>query len=439
MIHSNHLAETVAKLHRGSPTVQEYLAELQMRAETVEPEIKSLLPEPNRWSRLASTAEELEAQRTPTSTHKPLFGVPVGVKDIIHANGFETKAGSSLPPARLTGAEATVVRQIKDAGALVLGKTVTTEFAYSEPGPTRNPHNTNHTPGGSSSGSAAAVATGICPLALGTQTIGSIIRPASFCGIVGFKPSYGRVSADGVIPLSRSVDHVGFFTQDVEGANIAAGVLCKDWQTIPDSIERPTLGVPMGPYLQQASTEGLEHFRSQCRRLENAGYEITEIPVLTDIEKLNEYHERLVAADAALAHHEWYQEYSESYAERTAELIEEGYSVPTREIAVGRNSRLETRRSLTEAMDDSDVDVWIAPAACGPAPEGIDSTGDPVMNLPWTHAGLPTLGLPTGDTIGDLPMGVQCMTRYNTGEHLLNWGCELARALRSSPASRDSS
>ncbi len=140
----------------------------------------------------------------------PLFGIPIGIKDIFHVNGFSTHAGSRLPPKQLMGEEAKCVSDLKKAGALILGKTVTTEFAYFEPGPTMNPHNPNHTPGGSSSGSAAAVAAGLCPLALGSQTIGSIIRPASFCGVVGYKPSYDRISRDGVIPVSPSLDHIGF-------------------------------------------------------------------------------------------------------------------------------------------------------------------------------------------------------------------------------------
>ena len=178
------------------------------------------------------------------------------MKDIFHVKGFLTRAGSGLPVDLLTGPEAESVTQLKQAGALILGKTVTTEFAYFAPGPTRNPRNPAHTPGGSSSGSAAAVGAGLCPLALGTQTIGSILRPASFCGVVGFKPSFGRISSAGVIPFAVSLDHIGFFTQDVAGATLAAAVLCKNWgdeeaRTRGDGEAkellnyRPVLGVPL--------------------------------------------------------------------------------------------------------------------------------------------------------------------------------------------------
>ena len=434
MIHDNRLANTAAELHSGLISADEYLNEVRLRAENIEPQINSLLPETDRWSRLTSAAAQLTDIQTPQSKPKPLHGIPVGIKDIIHVSGFQTRANSSLPPDKLTGPEATVVRRLKDAGALILGKTVTTEFAHSEPGPTKNPHNLSHTPGGSSSGSAAMVASGVCPLALGTQTIGSIIRPASFCGVVGFKPSYGRVSTDGVIPLSKSVDHVGFFTQDMPGAKIATSVICEDWQTIPQSLSQPSIGVPEGSYLQQTSSTGLNKFRSHCSQLEEHGYEVKQVSLFDDVETLNKRHKRLVAAEASMTHHTWYQEYSEKYSDRTAKLIEEGYNVPMREVVVGRNSRLDVRNSINEAMDDHDIDMWIAPGACGPAPEGIGTTGNPIMNLPWTHSGLPTVAIPTNDDINGLPVGVQCVSRFGTDEYLLNWGYDVAQTLQSKPS-----
>lgn len=426
MIHQNHLQKAAVELQSGSRSVHAYLEELRMRTEAIEPKIESLLPEQDRWSRIESEVDQLH---TPQS--KPLYGIPVGIKDIIHVSGFQTRANSSVPPEELTGPEATVVSRLKSAGALIFGKTVTTEFAHWEPGPTKNPHDVHHTPGGSSSGSAAAVAAGLCPLALGTQTIGSIIRPASFCGVVGFKPSYGKIPTEGVIPLSKSVDHVGFFTQDVPGAERAAAILCDNWQTIPQNMDRPTIGIPEGPYLQQASAVGLKHFRSHCAQLEKWGYDVHEIPILEDIENINDNHERLIAAEAAIAHHEWYQEYGNEYADQTADLVEEGYDVPMKEVAVGKSSRLNVRESITNAMNEHGIDVWIAPGARGPAPEGLGSTGDPIMNLPWTHAGVPTVALPTNDDIKGLPVGVQCISRFGTDHLLLNWSHDIAQALQS--------
>ncbi|MDQ3007957.1 MAG: amidase, partial [Chloroflexota bacterium] len=190
------------------------------------------IPEEDRFGRLHEDAETLVLSYPDLITRPSLFGALVGVKDIFHVEGFVTQAGSRLLSGLLQGTEAKSVTRLKEAGALIFGKTVTTEFAYFFPGPTRNPHNPEHTPGGSSSGSAAAVAAGFCHMALGTQTIGSIIRPAAFCGVVGFKPTYDRISREGVIPLSPSLDHIGFFTSDVETAKHAAAVLIGDWRTV---------------------------------------------------------------------------------------------------------------------------------------------------------------------------------------------------------------
>jgi Asp-tRNA(Asn)/Glu-tRNA(Gln) amidotransferase A subunit family amidase len=174
-----------------------------------------------------------------------------------------------VPPELFAGPEAICVQQLRAAGALIVGKTVTTEFAFFEPGPTRNPHNLAHTPGGSSSGSAAAVAAGLCTLALGTQTIGSVIRPAAFCGIVGFKPSYDRIATPGLVYFSRTADHVGLFTQDVAGMALAASVLCRDWQPQPASARLPVLGIPAGPYLAQTEPAAMTAFEREVTKLQD--------------------------------------------------------------------------------------------------------------------------------------------------------------------------
>jgi Asp-tRNA(Asn)/Glu-tRNA(Gln) amidotransferase A subunit family amidase len=429
MLHEAPLSEIADDLRRGRTDVGTYVETIESRAEEVEPTIESLVPEEGRWERLREAAAELDDDETDVSDRPPLYGVPIGVKDIFHVEGLPTRAGSNVPPEALDGPEATVVSRLRDAGALVVGKTVTTEFAYLEPGPTRNPHDPDHTPGGSSSGSAAAVAAGLCPFAFGTQTIGSVIRPASFCGVVGFKPTYGRIPIGGVIPLSKSVDHVGFFTQDVAGVALVAPLLYDEWRTLPHSEGRPTLGVPEGPYLQQATETGLDAFEEQLARLEAAGYEIERVEAFENVDEVNERHENLVAADAALAHDEWYDQYSEKYRPGTAELIEDGRAVSTAELAEGRRGRDQLRAALEGLMAEHGIDAWIAPAAPGPAPEGIDSTGDPNMNLPWTHAGLPTISLPAGKTDDGLPLGVQCAAAFGADEDLVLWAHELAEAL----------
>jgi Asp-tRNA(Asn)/Glu-tRNA(Gln) amidotransferase A subunit family amidase len=424
------LVDTARSLRTDERSVAEYVAESCDRLDEIEPDVQAFVPESSRRERLRVAASTLKAESSEPADRGPLHGVPVGVKDIFHVDDLPTRAGSDLSPETLAGPEAAVVRELRAAGALVLGKTRTTEFAYFEPGPTRNPHDLDHTPGGSSSGSAAAVATGECPLALGSQTIGSVIRPAAFCGVVGLKPTYSRVPVEGVIPVASSLDHVGWFTQDVAGARLAATVLCEDWAagtaTAPESLdpsERPTIGVPDGPYLEQASSEGIEAFERQVEDLEAAGYEIRRVRSFGEVETVNGRHEALMAAEMAIAHGErgWYPAYTDQYSETTADLIETGRAVSAGTIGDVRTDREATCEALLETMEREGIDLWVSPAAPGPAPEGINDTGDPVMNLPWTHVGAPALTVPAG-TVDGLPVGLQCTARPMDDERLLAWG-----------------
>ncbi|MFY9820425.1 MAG: amidase [Thermoanaerobaculia bacterium] len=396
-----------------------------------EPDVLAFLPEEGRFERLRRDWEALERRwPDPARWRPPLFGVPVGVKDIFHVNGFETRAGSRLPPEELKGPEAASVTALREAGALILGKTVSTEFAFFAPGPTRNPWNPEHTPGGSSSGSAAAVGAGLCPLALGTQTIGSIMRPAAFCGAVGFKPSYERISREGVIPLAPSLDHVGFFTPDAAGAERVAAVLCRDWLPIKPA-RKPRLGVPEGPFLERASGEGLVHFRQVCHRLAGAGFEVEHVAALPDFGEIAERHFRITAAEAARVHRDWFARYGDLYAEKTAELIRRGQMVTDDELERDLDGREDLRNVLTALMDDHRIDLWLSPPALGAAPRGLDSTGDPVMNVPWSQAGMPAVCLPAGRNVAGLPLGLQVSARWWCDESLLFWAVDLEDALRS--------
>lgn len=384
-----------------------------------------------RFARLRAQAAELQA-RFPAGTERPpLFAVPVAIKDIFHVDGFLTQAGSSVPPSDLAGAEGTVLARLRAAGALVLGKTVTTEFAYFAPGETRNPHHRDHTPGGSSSGSAAAVAAHLAPLALGTQTIGSIIRPAAFCGVVGFKPTYGRVPNDGLIPLAPSFDQVGWFTADVEGAAYAASVVVDGWNGSAANAEcqRPVLAVPEGPYLDCAARDGHRHLDETTVWLSQEGFELKRVGVLDDFDAVRARHDRLLAAEAAEVHRPWYPRLRPHYHEKTVALLERGRFVLPSELPGLRASRAALRSELEDAMDSHGIDLWIAPAASGAAPAGLESTGDPVMNLPWTHAGLPTVSLPVGEDAAGLPLSVQLVGRHGADEALIAWARVVERAL----------
>jgi Asp-tRNA(Asn)/Glu-tRNA(Gln) amidotransferase A subunit family amidase len=422
------LAGTVAALRSGQRDLLAYIGEICDRIDALEPRIQALLPEPGRRERLLAEAASLQQRFPDPARRPPLYGALLGVKDIFRVDGFPTQAGSKLPAALFAGPQASSVTRLREAGALVLGKTVTTEFAYAEPGPTRNPHNLEHTPGGSSSGSAAAVAAGLCSLALGTQTIGSVIRPAAFCGIVGFKPTYGRIATDGVIAYSVSVDTVGLLTQDVAGMVLAAALLCHDWKAATVK-SRPTLAVPDGPYLAQASPEALAAFERQIAVLESAGYTIKRVAALDDIEEINRRHQYMAGAELAQVHADWFAAYEPLYRPRTAELIRLGRMVSAEQLAQGRAGRARLRGELETLMRREGIDLWICPAAVGPAPEGLASTGETVMNLPWTHAGMPALTLPAGRAANGLPLGLQVVAPAMADEQLLAWAESMANVL----------
>ncbi len=424
------LAATSQALRSGQLDLRRHILETLKRIEHSESQVHALLPERGRRARLLREAKNLAA-RYPDPAQRPLlYGILVGVKDIFHAEGFITRAGTALPSELFSGREAVVVTQLRQAGALLLGKTVTTEFAYFEPGPTRNPHHLEHTPGGSSSGSAAAVAAGLCDLSLGTQTVGSTIRPAAFCGIVGFKPSFGRISTEGVIPFSQSADHVGLFTADVEGMALAAQVLLSDWRTAPTSGQSlPVLGVPEGPYLTQAEPEALAAFEKQLQLLASAGFSVKRVEALQDIESITHRHWRMAGAEMARVHREWFPQFEALYRLRTAQLIREGQQVTTTELDAARRGRTELRLQLQSIMAASGIDLWVTPGAPGPAPHGIHATGQPAMQMPWTHAGMPSVSIPAGRAANGLPLGLQAIATFGADEYLLKAAQPLAHAL----------
>ncbi|MEZ4541610.1 MAG: amidase [Chloroflexota bacterium] len=418
------------------------LAELEALMAAREPEVLALLPEDGRFERLRREAAAL-LRRYPDPAGRPaLFGVLVGVKDILNVDGFSTRAGSSLPPELFAGPEASIVTVLKAAGALILGKTVTTQFAYFAPGPTRHPLSARlgevRTPGGSSSGSAAAVAAGFAPLALGTQTIGSLIRPAAFCGVVGFKPSFGRAPIDGVLPLSPSADTVGWFATSVEDVARAAPVLMSEWRVAAGIVGKErradlpassssflsgspaaVLGIPEGPYMERASDEGLGHFRAVVRRLEAAGCVVRPVPAMPNYDDIHRRHNALVAYEAARTHAAWFKLYHAAYHPKTVELILRGQAIDDKEYRNALDGRERLRDELETLMTRHGIDLWICPAAVGPALRGLESTGDPVMSLPWTHAGMPALSLPAGTDAAGWPMGLQVVGRFGEDEEML--------------------
>jgi Asp-tRNA(Asn)/Glu-tRNA(Gln) amidotransferase A subunit family amidase len=406
---------------------RDLISSLQSLYDSREPNILAFIPEENRFERLLKDAEEL-VRKYPDVNNRPLlFGMTVGVKDIFHTDGFVTQAGSRLPSNELQGDEAASVTQLKNAGALIMGKTVTTEFAYFSPGPTRNPHNPNHTPGGSSSGSAAAIGAGLCNITLGTQTIGSIIRPAAFCGAVGFKPTYERISRAGVIPLSPTFDHIGTFTEDVATAKQVATVLLENWR-LENWNKMPTLGIPEGKYLTNASDYARTCFDNLCSVLASAGYDIRRVRIMDDFQDIRARHDAIMSYDASQVHKEWFAKHEILYSSKFSDLIKRGQSVSNLQSLL--STRDQFRESITQTMQDNSIDIWLCPPAIGPAPKGIDATGDPVMCLPWTQIGFPAINIPATKNEDNLPMGLQLVGKWNSDESLLAWAEEIEKVVR---------
>ena len=414
------LLSLVRGLEDGSDSPQECVDRALERMESVDDTVASFLEEPDRRSRLGAAVTALEHSRD--SAQAALYGVPVGVKDLFRTDGHPTRAGSRLPAEVFAGEQAESVNRLVNAGAIVLGKTVTTEFAYFNPGPTANPWNPAHTPGGSSSGSAAAVAAGIVPLALGTQTIGSVSRPASFCGVVGFKPTTGRIPTDGVVPFSPTFDHVGTFTANVASARLPARILCDGWTMESESRfedKLPVLAVVSDAYTEQAE----EYSRAAVDRLQKAlaaqGYQVQRIELFPDIDEINALHNDLIASEFAEVHAEWYGEFGELYSEKSRELLEKGRQIPGARVEEAKERIVAVRSKVEREMDRLGIDLLLSPSTVGEAPEGLEATGSPIMNLPWTFTGLPTISLPVGLGPRGLPLGVQIATHIGADEALL--------------------
>jgi Asp-tRNA(Asn)/Glu-tRNA(Gln) amidotransferase A subunit family amidase len=232
-----------------------------------------------------------------------------------------------------------------------------------------------------------------------------------------------------VIPLSPSLDHVGFFARNAAEARGAARVLYEDWEEPRQAAARPVLGVPEGPYLECASKEGLAHFQSVCEALARAGYDVRRVAAMPDFTEIRARHDLVLAAEAARVHAGWFEAYGGLYAPKTAELIRRGRSIPDAQLQTALNGCRALRHELGQSMQEHGIDLWIAPAAPGPAPKGLESTGDPVMNLPWTQAGLPAINLPAGRIQDGLPMGLQLVGEWHQDENLLGWAEDLEQVV----------
>lgn len=364
----------------------------------------------------ARAADDWRRSGRPTG---PLHGVPVGIKDIFDTADMPTENGSVLHAGRTPSRDATVVSMLRAAGVVIMGKTVTTEFAYFSPGKTRNPHNPEHTPGGSSSGSAAAVAARMVPVALGTQTSGSIIRPAAFCGVVGFKPTHGLIPRHGILILSRTLDHVGLFARTVEDIALLLEQLVGYDERDPDT--RPRARVPFAavaaekppiePMFAFVKTQYWERVDGETKEgfaeiAEQLGDRVEEIELSPSGTKGWDWHRTITEAEMAANLEQEWERGRDRLSDSLRAQLERGRQVR----AVDYQRAITRIRPIYESfagLFEQRYDAILTPAAPGAAPKGLSSTGDPVFCTLWTLCGMPAISLPLLRGANGLPLGVQ--------------------------------
>jgi aspartyl-tRNA(Asn)/glutamyl-tRNA(Gln) amidotransferase subunit A len=350
-----------------------------------------------------AAARELEAEVASGRIRGPLHGVPVGIKDIIHVAGMPTTAGAKPWAHRRPATDAPAVSRLRAAGAIILGKTHTTEFAYRDPAPTRNPWNLEHTPGGSSAGSGAAVAARMVPVALGTQTVGSILRPAAYSGVVGFKATHGLTPAEDVIPLAWSLDHVGVLTRSVHDAALALGVLARRELTAAPR-GAPTIAV-VPELLSRAEPETAAHLRATAEAFARAGARIVEVALPSSFARLHDVGLIVLQAEAAAYHAADFTKHADEFGPGIRAAIDAGLRRSAVEYVQANRARLEFRDAVMPLLEGHDA--LLSPTAPGPAPAGLASTGDAWFCAPWSSAGVPAITLPSGVAPSGLPFAVQ--------------------------------
>ena len=384
----------------------------------------SLEPSLNAWVYLDREALLADAQQKQEELEKgvnvgPLHGVPIGLKDIYYTAGIPTTACSKVYEEFVPEYDATTVTLLKNAGAIMMGKTVTTEFACMDPSPTKNPWNPAHTPGGSSSGSAVAVATRMCPAALGSQTVGSVLRPASYNGVVGFKPTFGRVSRYGVIPVSWSLDHVGWMARSVEDAAllmqvmavadpnepITVGLPADDFMAGLASPSAPRIGLIRRFFYDNSDEETRKHTDGIVDQLSRAGATIEEIPLPDSIDTAIEDQRTIMAVEGAAFHQPMYERQSQDYQPKLREMLRQGLATDGQTYS----RALERRQQFTAEMQAlaGKADVLLTPSTPTPALPDITNTGNTMFQGPWTSCGLPVITIPSGLAASGLPFGIQ--------------------------------
>jgi Asp-tRNA(Asn)/Glu-tRNA(Gln) amidotransferase A subunit family amidase len=424
------LREAAQALRRGTLSSEDLTRALLERIARHEKTVQAF-----QWvdpARALDLARQADRRSRSGETLGLLHGMPVGIKDIIETRGIPTGMGSPIFDGYVPAGSATLVRCVEAAGAFVMGKTVTTEFAYFTPGKTRNPWNPAHTPGGSSSGSAAAVAMGFLPGAVGTQTNGSMIRPAAFCGVVGYKPTAGLISLTGVHPFSPSLDQPGVFTRSVPDAALLAAVLAEqagddsgagtEKRVIPFEVapmdRSPRLVAVRSPVWRQADPQAQEHFLETVARLRSAGAQVQDLELPPSFERAHAVHRTIMYGEGARVYAELQRRDRGRLSPRLNALIDEGLGIPDSDLA----RDLERKGQLAQELDAflRSFDGIITPPALGEAPADLTQTGDPAFCTIWSLCGVPAITIPTGRGPHSLPLGLQIVGPRSSDERVLS-------------------
>ncbi len=372
------------------------------------------------WQHVAADAARQGARDLPREVaERALHGVPVGIKDIMETRDMPTTWGTDYLYAERSPWDAAPVALLRRAGAIPLGKTVSTEMAYFQPGPTVNPHDPNRTPGGSSSGSAAAVAAGMVPLALGSQTAASVIRPASYCGIVGFKPSHGLFPLAGVVTLSPSLDTLGWFARSVDDIALAYGALLGIAPVQLDSCPLETLRISVGVVPRPAPLEpaGEQALASVSRKLADAGVTVRELDLPEAVHGLADVHNRLMAFEASRSCACIHDAFGDRLSAQLRELLDRGAALGERDHAECRQALAIQAARITEGMAENEL--LLTPSATGEAPEAGAGTGNPIHSRIWTALGFPSISLPLAHGPNGLPLGMQLIAPHGHDLRLL--------------------
>ena len=424
------LSESAFQILVGDLSPVDLVESLLQRIDALEPHLKAWVYL-DRESILAEAkvkALEIAAANHPIG---PLHGVPIGLKDIYYTAGVPTTACSKLYADFVPEYDAATVSLLRDAGAIMLGKTVTTEFACLDPSITLNPWNPAHTPGGSSSGSAVAVAANMCAAALGSQTVGSVLRPAAYNGVVGLKPTYGRVSRYGIVPVSWSLDTAGWMTRTVRDAalllNVMAGqdardpvasmLPAQDYSANLDGPPPPHIGVLGGYFHNNADEQTRSHTREVAQIMERAGASVTEMTPPDSIETASEDQRVIMAVEAAAFHEPMYRTRSEEYQPLLREMLRWGLEIDSVTYSRALERRLQFIADMVRMA--AQVDVLLTPSTPKPAQADITNTGNPMFQGPWTSCGLPAISIPSGLADTGMPMGIQLASSHYQEARLL--------------------